>query len=233
MTERVVAVLARAGPAAGAPPGIDPERFAVAMLDDVLELVADLAAVTPAVVICDGPVSWRTAVEGLVWPGTRCIALPPTVPVPPDGAGGGAALAPAPGVELAAFAALVDAGADAAVLVVPDAPDLPGLLVGKLFRGLAHADVAVCPSADGALVALAARLPVPPWLSASGVGLDSAGAVAELYAAAPRRTAVFVGPGWHRVRAPADVGRLDPGLEGWAATRALLSGTVPSGGSVG
>ena len=39
---------------------------------------------------------------------------------------------------------------------------------------------------------------------------------------APPRS-LSVGPGWHRIRAAEDISRLDPGLEGWEATRALLS----------
>jgi len=29
-------------------------------------------------------------------------------------------------------------------------------------------------------------------------------------------------PGWHRLRSVEDLSRLDPGLEGWQATRGLL-----------
>jgi hypothetical protein len=32
------------------------------------------------------------------------------------------------------------------------------------------------------------------------------------------------GPGWHRLRTPDDLRLLDPGLEGWENTRALLEG---------
>jgi hypothetical protein len=46
--------------------------------------------------------------------------------------------------------------------------------------------------------------------------------VARLRGAAPRR-ALVVTPAWRRLRTPADLGGLDPGLEGWEATRALLS----------
>jgi hypothetical protein len=33
-------------------------------------------------------------------------------------------------------------------------------------------------------------------------------------------------PGWHRVRTSADLDRLDPGLEGWENTRAVLGATA-------
>lgn len=102
-----------------------------------------------------------------------------------------------------------------------DVPDLPGLLVGKLFGACEDRLAGVLPASDGTLVGLACRLPRPSWLD--GADLDRADAVAWLHAAAPARS-VVVGPGWHRLRAPADVARLDPRLEGWERTRALLSG---------
>jgi hypothetical protein len=82
--------------------------------------------------------------------------------------------------------------------------------------------VAVLPAAGGGLVGLAAHVPVPRWVS-DLADLDAAGAVAALRAAAPRRTAVALGPGWHRVRSAGDLAALDPGLEGWEVTRAALA----------
>ena len=73
------------------------------------------------------------------------------------------------------------------------------------------------------LVALASRLPAPAWLANLAVDLDTPDAVTRLRAVAPRRELV-VAPAWHRLRTPADLAALDPGLEGWEATRALLSG---------
>ncbi|MGH3379185.1 MAG: DUF2064 domain-containing protein, partial [Actinoallomurus sp.] len=93
---------------------------------------------------------------------------------------------------------------------------------GKLFRALGSGEVAICPAKDGGLVALAARLPAPAWLA--GIDLDTADAPSRLRAAAGRPGAVRSGPGWHRLRTPADLGRLDPGLEGWDNTRILLAG---------
>ncbi|MEU0572030.1 hypothetical protein ABZ297_42435, partial [Nonomuraea sp. NPDC005983] len=52
--------------------------------------------------------------------------------------------------------------------------------------------------------------------------LDDPDLVATLRAQAPGRRMVATGPGWHRLRTPDDLGRLDPGLEGWESTRALL-----------
>jgi hypothetical protein len=114
-------------------------------------------------------------------------------------------------------------------VIAADAPDLPPLLIGKLFRALEHAPAAACPSEEGGLVALAVRLPAPSWLFhvAAGAGLgvlDMPDAFALVRAAAPRPGAVQAGPGWHRLRDPSDLAFLDPGLEGWENTRALLAG---------
>ena len=106
-----------------------------------------------------------------------------------------------------------------------DAPDLPGLLVGKLFSACEDRLAGVLPSGDGRLVGFAVRLPVPDWVTFSlEDGLDA------VHAAAPTG-AVTVGPGWHRLAAPGDVARLDPRLEGWPHTRALLSGYSAGGSS--
>jgi len=73
---------------------------------------------------------------------------------------------------------------------------------------------------DGGLLGVASRLPVPDWLPA--VDLDT-GDPEQVRSAAPRRAVVAVTPGWHRLRGPADLARLDQNLEGWDTTRALLS----------
>lgn len=202
MAGRVVAVLLGEG-AGFAPAGVSAEAFRVAMAEDAYEVVAGLDLVEPAV---GAPSADIERAEEITWPGT------PVFPVPEGGA---------PGVaEEALFAALAEDGAQTAVLVAGDAPDLPGLLVGKLFRALGTAEVAVCPAENGGLVALGARLPFPLW--AQGVGLDTQDALEMLRGAAPRRRDLGVGPGWHRVRSSAELARLDPALEGWEATRSLL-----------
>lgn len=200
------------GPSA-APPGVDDTEFRLAMLEDVYEVAAGLEFVTAALVT--GPDVPADA-ESITWPGTPIVRDP----------------APA-----AAFAALHALGAREAALIVPDAPDLPPLLLGKLFRALGSAPAAACQAADGnGLVALAARLPLPAWLAAalddpgtaldgSGTVLDDPDALARVRAAAPRPGLVPQGPGWHRIRTPADLRFLDPGLEGWDNTRALLEGS--------
>jgi hypothetical protein len=187
---RVVAV--QAAPAA------DP--LALAMLEDVVDLVEAMQAVDAALAIPEGAAD---AITDVTWPGM------PVVQVAAD---------PTACDVLDALAAI---GADEGGLVCADAPDLPALLLGKLHSALTSAEVAVCPADDGRLVALAARLPVPDWLRASGVTVDDTDAVRRLRTQAPRR-ALHVGPGWHRIRGPQDRALLDPGLEGWDATRVVL-----------
>jgi hypothetical protein len=207
-TRRVVAVLARPARVLApdrplAPPGVDDDALALAMVEDVVDFVAGMREVEAALVVVAG----FAAARETVWPGM-------------------------PVVELAAGASLVDAfdalaalGADEGTVVVGDAPDLPPLLLGKLHSALTSADVAVCPADGGGLVAIASRLPVADWLRAiaNEVEPDNEKILPALGRVAPRR-ALNVGSGWHRIRRPEDVVRLDPGLEGWDATRALLSG---------
>jgi hypothetical protein len=127
---------------------------------------------------------------------------------------------PTHGVRAAFTAAAAD-GYDQAAVVASDAPDLPGLLLGKLLRPLTSRPVAVAPAAPGppGLLGVATRLPAPVWLPE--VDLDTGGAD-PLRAAAPRPAEVAVSPGWRRVRGPEDLDTLDPAVEGWEITRALL-----------
>lgn len=154
------------------------------------------------------PPGWCDA-GPLAWPGTPVLGV--------------AAADPAE-VVLAVLDAVTGPGGAEAVVVAADAPDLPQLLLGKLFSALSTAEVAVCPTLDGGLVALASVLPAPDWLRGAAVGLDTPHAVGRLRQAAPDRRSFVVGPGWHRLQRPADLGLLDPGLEGWERTRALLAG---------
>jgi hypothetical protein len=198
---RHVAVLAapRERPA---PPGADPEEFRLALLEDTYEVVAGLEFVTPVLVV---PPQGDRDAEAITWPGTTVVRAATLGEI---------------------FTGLHRLGAEQAALVAPDAPDLPPLLIGKLLRALGSAPSAATPSATGGLVALAARLPLPDWLSGAltVVDLDTEDALARLRAAAPRPGLVPTGPGWHRLKDPGDVAYLDPGLEGWDNTRALLAG---------
>ncbi|HEY8479166.1 MAG TPA: hypothetical protein VIL71_04970 [Spirillospora sp.] len=205
-TVRFAAVLSRPARSAGAPPGVDPDAFRLALLEDTYEVVAGLQGVTSALVL-DPPD--QPDAEAVTWPGTPIVRA---------------------ATLDRAFASLHALGAGAAVIVAQDAPDLPPLLLGKLFRALGSAPSAACQARGGAgpngLVALAARLPLPAWLDAAlrDVDLDTPDALARLRAAAPRHGQVPQGPAWHRLRSPDDLRLLDPGLEGWDNTRALLEG---------
>jgi len=195
--DRVVAVLVTPSVADAAPAGVDEARFLTALAEDTYELVAGLDFVSP-VVVTSVP-----GMEEIVWPGTPVVEIPDL---------SGSAL-----IE-AAFAALPYGRQ--AVLLSADAPDLPPLLIGKLFRELGRARIAVCPDTGGGTVAFAAHLPYPDW---AAVGFDDLDPVKTLRASAPGSRMVARGPGWHRLRAPDDIRLLDPGLEGWDNTRALLS----------
>jgi hypothetical protein len=74
--------------------------------------------------------------------------------------------------------------------------------------------------ARGGLLGLSATIPAASWLPA--VGLDDL-TPQSLRRLAPHITDVAPAPGWHRLRSPTDLARLDPRLEGWDATRSLLS----------
>jgi hypothetical protein len=206
-TRRLVAVLARPARLLApdrplAPPGVDDDALALAMVEDVVDLVAGMQEVEAALALTRG----FDAARDTVWPGmpVREISADSTL--------------------LDVLDVLADLGADEGTVVAGDAPDVPALLLGKLHSALTAAEVAVCPADGGGLVALASRLPVPDWLRATDipVNLDSDEILSALRRVAPRRS-LQIGPGWHRVRGPLDVVRLDPGLEGWDATRALLS----------
>jgi hypothetical protein len=176
---------------------VAPESLAAATLEDVVDLVSGMQQVEAALIAtADGEPSARDA----AWPGMAIL-------IADDGV-------------LPALAALDRYGAGAGAIVTADAPDLPPLLVGKLFSALTSMPVAVCPSDDGSIVALAATLPAPQWLAE--IDIDAADALARLRGAAPSR-GLHVGSGWHRVRTESDARRLDEGLEGWEATRTWLT----------
>lgn len=196
---RVVVLVVPATPT-WAPPGRTPTAWHHALTEDTYELLADLAQVDVAVAVAAGDEPSLAAIRDLTWPGTPVFAVPGDNPV-------------LSAIELAGPAAAV-------VAVSHDVPDLPGLLIGKLFRALGSADIAVTPATDGSLAAIGVNLPIASWVKDAAPTFDST--LAELEAAKPRRHAVAVGPGWHRLRSAADLAQLDPGLEGWDATRSLL-----------
>ncbi|WP_252375206.1 hypothetical protein [Nonomuraea sp. KC401] len=193
MLTRIAAVLARQRMSQAAPPGVDPARFLEAVAEDTYEMVAGLELVTP-VLITSVP-----ELDEIVWPGTQVIVVGEDEP-------------------LKKILARLDA--DQAAVIAADAPDLPPLLVGKLFRELGRAEITVCPAEHGGAVAMACALPAPGWADPD---LDDPDVVAALRAQAPGPRRVATTPGWHRLRTRDDVERLDPGLEGWDNTRALIA----------
>ncbi|HET7326021.1 MAG TPA: hypothetical protein VFJ14_01920 [Nocardioidaceae bacterium] len=201
MTRRLVAPWFTQPYAAAAPPGVDPQALGAAMFEDLYDTLCALDLVEAAVLAAPGSLD---RLRPLLWPGALCVEV-------------------APPAAVGALSALATLGADTALVVAADAPDLPPLLVGKAMRALGSAEVAYCEATGGGLVFLAARCPMPRWLLSAAPDLDDPGAAAVLARHAPTR-ALASTPGWHRLRDSADLGRLDPGLEGWEVTRALLAG---------
>lgn len=197
--DRRVVVVVVPGAGTWAPPGREPEAWRLALAEDTYEVLAALDRVDVAVAVA-GDERAVAEMSALTWPGTPTYAVDPGRPV-------------LDAVELAGPAAAV-------VAVSHDVPDLPGLLIGKLFRALSHADIAVTPAEDGSLAAIGVGLPVADWVAELAPTFDTALSVLE--DRKPRRHSVAIGPGWHRLRSNADLARLDPGLEGWDATRSLL-----------
>lgn len=201
MTRRAAALLLSGPPAARAcPPGIAPAEFARAMAEDVADLLADLPGLEPVVAAAPDRVA---DAEDVVWPGTPVLEVA--------------------GLPVDVLVALAGQGYDEAAVFAADVPDLPGLLVAKPFSALSTAPVAAAPADGGGLVALACRLPVPAWLPVD-IDLDEPYAVERLKAAAPSPGDVVLTPAWRRLRRREDLAALDPDLEGWEATRALLAG---------
>jgi len=192
-------VVAALGLPVWAPPGVDPERWRDALAEDLLDVLATMAEVEAAVAVPPGGVD---LVRRVGWPGLSAYELP------------------ALDVVSILTAAAAD-GYDQAAVLAPDIPDLPGMIIAKLLRPLSSRPVAVA-AADGGpgLLGLSAVLPAPAWLPA--LTLDEL-TPQHLRRLAPAQTDVAPAAAWHRLRSPADLGRLDPRLEGWDATRALLS----------
>jgi hypothetical protein len=195
MSVRRVAVAMLSSPR-WVPPGVDPDAWRLALAEDMIDVLATLAEVEGAVALPDAGLRGRVG-----WPGVREYVVP------------------ALDVARVLAAAAAD-GFEQAVLLAGDAPDLPAMLIGKLLRPLTTRPVAAAPAPGSGLLGLAVRLPAPTWLPAADLDALSPQALRRL---APRATDVAPAPGWHRMRGPEDLARLDPGLEGWEATRALLT----------
>jgi hypothetical protein len=193
---RVAVVLARYDASRAAPVGVDSSVFAAACLLDSYEVVADLIGVTSGIA---GPGS---AAE-MLWAGG--LHLPDDITVP-------------------TMAGQLSEVADELVVLPADLPDLPGLVLAKLFKVLHRTDIAIAPERGGdGCAAIGLSLPLADWIPDDAFDLDH-NPFERLSAVAPRRSRCTLAPAWHRLRTPNDLRRLDPGLEGWEETRALLAG---------
>lgn len=193
---RAAVVLARYDASSAAPEGIAPDAFAAACLLDSYEVLADLIGVRSGIA---GPAE----VAELLWPGA--LQLPADIP-------------------MRTLAGQLSREVDELVVVPADVPDLPGLVLAKLFKVLHRTDIAIAPERNGAgCVAVGVSLPLAEWIPDDAFDLDH-NPFSRLSAIAPRKSRCTLAPTWHRLRTPADLTRLDPGLEGWEETRALLAG---------
>lgn len=182
------------------PPGIDPPAWRAALAEDVVDLLATLAEVEPAIATSAAD---RHIAEAIAWPGMPVFELEART-------------------ISAVFAAATAAGFDQAAVVAADAADVPGLTVGKLLRPLSSRPVSVAPAGPpGGLVGVAARLPAPNWLGHHDLDTGSA---ALLRRNAPSPGEVVTTPPWRRLRTPEDLRTLDPAVSGWEVTRAILGG---------
>jgi hypothetical protein len=192
---RAAVVLARYDASGAAPQGINPDAFAAACLLDSYEVLADLVDIRSGIA---GP---ESATE-MLWPGALHCPTDMTVP---------------------AMALQLRDEVDELVVVPADVPDLPGLVIAKLFKVLHRTDIAIAPEHGGrGCAAIGVSLPLAEWIPHDAFDLDQ-NPFTRLDAIAPRRSRCTLTPSWHRLRTPADVLRLDPGLEGWEETRALLA----------
>jgi hypothetical protein len=192
---RLVVVLARH--AAVAPPGVDQAGFATAALADSYEVAADLVDVQATIA---GPAE----VADLLYPGARLLS-------------GDA--------DLTMLCRTAAEAYDEIVFLPGDAPDLPGLVVAKMFKALQRAAVCIAPERGGAgCLGIGVVLPTADWVELP-LDLD-VDPRPRLHALAPRRSKVATTPDWHRLRSADALARLDPALEGWDETRLLLGDRI-------
>jgi hypothetical protein len=196
VTRRVVVVLLT--PVSWSPPGVDLLKWRTALAEDVVDLLATLAQAEPAIAACPED---RALAEEIAWPGMRIYDVPSATVLP-------------------VLKAAASDGFDQAAVIAADAADVPGMILGKLLRPLTTKPVAIAPGGTG-LLGVAARLPVPGWLPDHD--LDTV-TPAQLRRSAPSHSDVQSTADWRRLRGPADLATLDPALEGWENTRALLGG---------
>src|SRR5262245_36418990 len=142
MVRRLVAALLV--PVPWSPPGVDLAAWRAAMAEDVVDLLARLAQAEAAIAATAAD---RELAEEIAWPGMRIYEVPAATYLP----------------VLAAAAA---DGFDQAAVIAADAPDIPGMILGKLLRPLETKAVAVASGGpSGGLLGLATSLPAPGWLA--------------------------------------------------------------------
>lgn len=187
------------------PPGIDTEAYVTACLTDSYEVVAGMTS------IAAGLAGESPTLEDIRWPADLLI----------NDTG--------ESVRRLADRLVGDDLGFAELIILPaDVPDLPELIIAKIAKALSRADVALAPELGGiGLAALGVRLPWPSWLDGDlDLGADP---YDHLQLSAPHRNLVVRTQGWHRMRTPESVHRLDPSLEGWDNVRLLLSGATHPG----
>ncbi|ROP32143.1 hypothetical protein EDD30_5073 [Couchioplanes caeruleus] len=193
-------MVALLSPVVWSPPGVDRVAWRTALAEDVVDLLARLAQAEPAIAATAGDLALA---REIAWPGMPIYEV-------------------ATATVLPVFAAAEKDGFEQAAVLAADAADVPGMILGKLLRPLGGKPVAVAPSGSGGgVLGVAATLPVPGWLV--DTDLDSATPM-SLRRHAPQPSLVESTPEWRRLRGPADLASLDPALEGWENTRALLGG---------
>ena len=198
MVKRVVVALLV--PVGWHPPGVDAGAWRAALAEDVVDLLARLAQAEPAIAATPAD---RALAEEIAWPGMRIYEV-------------------ATATVLPVLRAATADGFDQAAVIAADAADVPGMILGKLLRPLENKTVAAAPGGpSGGLLGVASHLPPPDWLADHD--LDTATPM-SLRRTAPAPSAVESTPDWRRLRGPGDLASLDPALEGWDATRALLGG---------
>jgi len=198
VTKRVVVALLV--PVTWSPPGTELSRWRAALAEDVVDLLARLAQAEPAIAATADDLDLA---REIAWPGMPIYEVRTATVLP-------------------VLEAAERDGFDQAAVLAADAADVPGMVLGKLLRPLSSKPVAVAPTGQvNGLLAVAARLPVPPWLA--DTDLDTATPM-TVRRTAPQPSLVESTADWRRLRGPHDLATLDPALEGWDNTRAILGG---------
>lgn len=178
---------------------MDAALWRMALAEDVLDVLALMSEVDAAIAVAEPD---RGLLADLGWPGLRAYVLP------------------ALDVR-SVFTAAAQDGYEQAVALATDAPDLPGMVIAKLLRPLTTRPTAAAAATGAeALIGISANLPAPDWIPAATLDAMTPQSLRKL---APAITDVAPATSWHRLRTPQDLSRLDPRLEGWDNTRALLT----------